>query len=109
MTKSILFFFSSRRRHTRSLRDWSSDVCSSDLRVQDIAGRTVDRAAQPDCRRRPGTAQIEIAVLQPRLLADLDVLVDLERQRRRFTEHVQTRRGDLDLTARQARVDVALR
>src|SRR5699024_11807885 len=27
-----LFFFSSRRRHTRSKRDWSSDVCSSDLR-----------------------------------------------------------------------------
>src|SRR5438132_6911948 len=26
-----LFFFSSRRRHTRSLCDWSSDVCSSDL------------------------------------------------------------------------------
>src|SRR5215211_5249274 len=28
-----LFFFSSRRRHTRSLCDWSSDVCSSDLQV----------------------------------------------------------------------------
>src|SRR6266576_1319043 len=27
----LFFFFSSRRRHTRSLRDWSSDVCSSDL------------------------------------------------------------------------------
>src|SRR5438105_13851090 len=27
----IFFFFSSRRRHTRSTRDWSSDVCSSDL------------------------------------------------------------------------------
>src|SRR5258707_3505260 len=27
-----LFFFSSRRRHTRYWRDWSSDVCSSDLR-----------------------------------------------------------------------------
>src|SRR5699024_11643741 len=27
----LLFFFSSRRRHTRSKRDWSSDVCSSDL------------------------------------------------------------------------------
>src|SRR5699024_12402651 len=26
-----IFFFSSRRRHTRSKRDWSSDVCSSDL------------------------------------------------------------------------------
>src|SRR5258705_5929536 len=27
----LLFFFSSRRRHTRCLSDWSSDVCSSDL------------------------------------------------------------------------------
>ena len=27
----VCFFFSSRRRHTRSLCDWSSDVCSSDL------------------------------------------------------------------------------
>src|SRR5699024_11311628 len=27
-----LIFFSSRRRHTRSKRDWSSDVCSSDLK-----------------------------------------------------------------------------
>src|SRR5207248_5923275 len=27
----VLFFFSSRRRHTRSYGDWSSDVCSSDL------------------------------------------------------------------------------
>src|SRR3989442_10197638 len=27
----MLFFFSSRRRHTRCGRDWSSDVCSSDL------------------------------------------------------------------------------
>src|SRR6266513_4845513 len=31
---SIFFFFSSRRRHTRSKRDWSSDVCSSDLEMQ---------------------------------------------------------------------------
>src|SRR5699024_12164163 len=32
------FFFSSRRRHTRSKRDWSSDVCSSDLNtaVRDV-------------------------------------------------------------------------
>src|SRR3712207_7847173 len=28
-----IFFFSSRRRHTRYWRDWSSDVCSSDLGV----------------------------------------------------------------------------
>src|SRR5215475_13376692 len=30
----FFFFFSSRRRHTRFSRDWSSDVCSSDLRLQ---------------------------------------------------------------------------
>src|SRR5207249_8211670 len=34
----MFFFFSSRRRHTRSKRDWSSDVCSSDLAK---AGRRV--------------------------------------------------------------------
>src|SRR3712207_7562672 len=28
---ACFFFFSSRRRHTRYWRDWSSDVCSSDL------------------------------------------------------------------------------
>src|SRR2546422_6475934 len=28
-----IFFFSSRRRHTRCSRDWSSDVCSSDLHL----------------------------------------------------------------------------
>src|SRR5436305_11403799 len=31
----FFFFFSSRRRHTRCGRDWSSDVCSSDLRLPD--------------------------------------------------------------------------
>src|SRR5207302_4478217 len=30
----FFFFFSSRRRHTRFSRDWSSDVCSSDLLVR---------------------------------------------------------------------------
>src|SRR3712207_6898679 len=31
-----MFFFSSRRRHTRYWRDWSSDVCSSDLTIQSL-------------------------------------------------------------------------
>src|SRR5438094_7480897 len=34
------FFFSSRRRHTRSYGDWSSDVCSSDLLPQQVDGRS---------------------------------------------------------------------
>src|SRR5205809_4913413 len=39
----IFFFFSSRRRHTRCSRDWSSDVCSSDL-----AGRGASRRCRSD-------------------------------------------------------------
>src|SRR5262245_63587084 len=38
----ISFFFSSRRRHTRCLSDWSSDVCSSDL----VAALTVPAARE---------------------------------------------------------------
>src|SRR5438045_527138 len=34
MLLNCYFFFSSRRRHTRCLSDWSSDVCSSDLIFQ---------------------------------------------------------------------------
>src|SRR5205814_8864446 len=45
----MLFFFSSRRRHTRCLSDWSSDVCSSDLgRPRALrGGRTADRRRLP--------------------------------------------------------------
>src|SRR3712207_7268760 len=33
---TVFFFFSSRRRHTRYWRDWSSDVCSSDLSREEV-------------------------------------------------------------------------
>src|SRR5690554_7245534 len=42
-----LFFFSSRRRHTRCGRDWSSDVCSSDL----CSVRNMATAASSGCSR----------------------------------------------------------
>src|SRR5690606_41197173 len=41
----FFFFFSSRRRHTRFSRDWSSDVCSSDL---DYQGRQVCVSSNED-------------------------------------------------------------
>src|SRR2546428_5884344 len=61
MSFSIFFFFSSRRRHTRSDRDWSSDVCSSDLtsepwlaprRVHEcwVLGRFSPKAGTPPAR-----------------------------------------------------------
>src|SRR5699024_11924326 len=45
------FFFSSRRRHTRSKRDWSSDVCSSDLSIPPVA-----EAAKAATEKLYGTA-----------------------------------------------------
>src|SRR5438034_8773805 len=38
----VFFFFSSRRRHTRSLCDWSSDVCSSDLTGEAIRALSME-------------------------------------------------------------------
>src|SRR6266480_6760086 len=44
----FFFFFSSRRRHTRLTCDWSSDVCSSDLRAQPrVPGRDGNGAFAP--------------------------------------------------------------
>src|SRR5947209_17388736 len=66
------FFFSSRRRHTRYWRDWSSDVCSSDLGKYflDKDATTASYAAQADdllvtCRRNaeaPASDQVLVLV-----------------------------------------------
>src|SRR5699024_11959430 len=58
-----VFFFSSRRRHTRSKRDWSSDVCSSDL------AEVVDAAA---ARLRDGGTVHYFGAGTPGRLAVLD-------------------------------------
>src|SRR5947207_15774873 len=52
----MYFFFSSRRRHTRSLCDWSSDVCSSDLGLTNwpTRGKTFIHWTTASRRMRPG-------------------------------------------------------
>src|SRR2546426_11922891 len=60
MLRSVCFFFSSRRRHTRLQGDWSSDVCSSDL---------------PEGQSRPGfigrnnyyLGELGVAILYPNI------------------------------------------
>src|SRR5947209_5631146 len=47
----VLFFFSSRRRHTRYWRDWSSDVCSSDLAVPGARAEAPIVVTNPDASR----------------------------------------------------------
>src|SRR5581483_5417065 len=58
----FFFFFSSRRRHTRYWRDWSSDVCSSDLDV----GVLVERIA--DAQSREAALELRDERLVDRLL-----------------------------------------
>src|SRR5690606_40449498 len=53
----FFFFFSSRRRHTRFSRDWSSDVCSSDLdALQHLLGE-VRRDGEADPLRATAAAE----------------------------------------------------
>src|SRR5438270_8487992 len=49
---SLIFFFSSRRRHTRFDCDWSSDVCSSDLSQAGVVDRRAMAGMGPDDAKR---------------------------------------------------------
>src|SRR5699024_6016054 len=63
----ILFFFSSRRRHTRSKRDWSSDVCSSDLQLDIQQLREGDRfAAYPPHSAPPALLAVQGQIITGR-------------------------------------------
>src|SRR5215475_12306796 len=48
----FFFFFSSRRRHTRFSRDWSSDVCSSDLDDLEVRGEAENSGGALNAIRR---------------------------------------------------------
>src|SRR5438067_9814573 len=52
----FVFFFSSRRRHTRSKRDWSSDVCSSDLEAYQRRSRNGSSQRNISCREGTRTS-----------------------------------------------------
>src|SRR5690606_40455747 len=85
------FFFSSRRRHTRFSRDWSSDVCSSDLemrvlrldealelerviRVRGGAAPGTAEAPGPGAGTAPGDAGRELLALGPPELVRLGLV-----------------------------------
>src|SRR5260221_1946314 len=63
---SVFFLFSSRRRHTRSLCDWSSDVCSSDLDHGMRVGK--------DSGKDKSSAQSRSGIVGARKLADRQIL-----------------------------------
>src|SRR5207247_7844585 len=84
----ILFFFSSRRRHTRSTRDWSSDVCSSDLPpiAGEGAGVQVIYCIVP--RSLESRAREKLA----HSLTDVEVIVELRDGERRQSGRSEERR-----------------
>src|SRR5690606_24858426 len=78
------FFFSSRRRHTRFSRDWSSDVCSSDLDViveptaphYQIEAESIDRSGfaigSLHNEADPATHPIQLPTPRPRALLTME-------------------------------------
>src|SRR5699024_1784948 len=84
--KFKFFFFSSRRRHTRSKRDWSSDVCSSDLLSE--AGEVVGAHR---CAAEFHAIVTELSGNE--LLAEIGALLD-SRMRWQLSQH-----DDLDVVA----------
>src|SRR5690349_12300447 len=69
--RAAAFFFSSRRRHTTSLRDWSSDVCSSDLESRGLAFRS--RLREPQAPEQP--CEVERAVFDTRRMSVAEQIV----------------------------------
>src|SRR5689334_23677380 len=67
--RGFLFFFSSRRRHTRWNCDWSSDVCSSDLGCEGDAGQRGVLVARRDTTLLGELGQA-LLDLRPRALED---------------------------------------
>src|SRR5690606_40497113 len=66
LTSALSFFFSSRRRHTRFSRDWSSDVCSSDLGVA-LAGAVA--LLDPQRVLVSGGVASSLEILRPAILS----------------------------------------
>src|SRR2546429_6303570 len=63
------FFFSSRRRHTRCSRDWSSDVCSSDLNQEHLTMPAPLRKTSSRCVRMCATSKFSWSTIASKLMS----------------------------------------
>src|SRR5690606_40026554 len=74
----VLFFFSSERRHTRFSRDWSSDVCSSDLEAEEVDPENAIDAAEAAALLTAAFRQGKRPAAQPEEVADAYANVEPE-------------------------------
>src|SRR2546429_5821686 len=88
------FFFSSRRRHTRCSRDWSSDVCSSDLAflrsLRVIERRIAARGSVQRQARRPGAKRL-VRRLRQRAIASPSCALESRSEERRVGKECRSR------------------
>src|SRR5699024_12084884 len=87
------FFFSSRRRHTRSKRDWSSDVCSSDLDVSKIRIRGLAEAGDKQAQMLMKVFERHGKMINTILIRSEERRVGKECRSRWAAEHEKERRG----------------
>src|SRR3712207_8932642 len=89
------FFFSSRRRHTRYWRDWSSDVCSSDLNPKppfipaNIFGDIFIEMINPP--KKAKVVNIPITVIAKNLPQSKDILLACRSEERRVGKECRSR------------------
>src|SRR5260221_14045340 len=85
---SYVFFFSSRRRHTRSLCDWSSDVCSSDLAMEVALD---GECSQVIVRRQPAANDLRLIVAITKTVTDLERIGDEAQKIARMAKSIHER------------------
>src|SRR5207247_3371264 len=100
------FFFSSRRRHTSSTRDWSSDVCSSDLIGVPQTARQIElEPPRRAGRQRRDDDLVEILFSKrithrPQRTRVADLATDVESGVARSEEHTSELQSRVDLVCR---------
>src|SRR5687768_17634109 len=86
----VFFFFSSRRRHTRCSRDWSSDVCSSDLGTEgkremspaEIAQKLAAEIAKTGIADEKNAPEVTVVPTNEGVMIQLTDKVDRSEERR---------------------------
>src|SRR5256884_4099470 len=108
----FLFFFSSRRRHTRCSRDWSSDVCSSDLLLEAwqeaVSVPSIQQVLEENGLGEPTPRGVGGAGVQAELFArepEPQLVLPLEGCAAQFREPVSTGSEPLHIPERQRTVN----
>src|SRR5437879_13706387 len=101
-----MFFFSSRRRHTRYIGDWSSDVCSSDLSSSGGLALASAGSRKPDRQKARKNEQVRFELLAEGRLMEKDAVTGAFRsEERRVGKECRSRWSQYREKGRKRRID----